>query len=153
MGQLQYERWSRFATFYGFSNYNIAFTGKENIEQKISKKKKNRQVKLQPLSISQLNVFMKAVTCFHIRHFLIAVNLLLRMNQILLSVLTQMWQSWHCIYPLKGIFPLHQFPLCQFPLCQLPTLSIPILSIPIWSILTKWELTIDEVRSWRSGNW
>ena len=76
--------------FMGSAIITLHSLAKKTLNRKLAKKKKNRQVKLQPLSISQLNVFMKAVTCFHIRHFLIAVNLLLRMNQILLSVLTQM---------------------------------------------------------------
>ena len=77
--------------FMGSAIIILPSLAKKTLNRKLAKKKKkNRQVKLQPLSISQLNVFMKAVTCFHICHFLIAVNLLLRMNQILLSVLTQM---------------------------------------------------------------
>lgn len=65
---------------------------KKNSEQKISQKIDFlRQVKLQPtVHLTIINVFMKAVTCFHIRHFMIAVNLLLRMNQLLLSVLAQL---------------------------------------------------------------
>ena len=48
-----------------------------------------RQVKVQPLSVSQLNVFVKSVPCCHLDHILIVVNLILRMNQILL-VLAQL---------------------------------------------------------------
>ena len=89
--------------FMGSPIITVLSLAKKNSQQKWSTKTNFlRQVQVQPLSISQLNMFVKTVPCCHLGHILIVVNLLLRMNQIFL-VLAQLWQFYKYVEYTWGI--------------------------------------------------